>query len=255
MKALITGASSGIGLEIAKYLASKKIELILVARNRKKLEELQEELPTKTTIIVTDLSIEQKVKELYVLTKSENIDILINNAGFGYCGDFDKGELAIDLSMIETNIKAVHILTKTFLRDMIKKNNGYILNVASSAGLLPGGPLMATYYATKSYIVSLTEGIHYELKKRKSNVSISCLCPGPVKTNFNNVANVEFKIKAMKSSKVAQYAIDEMFNKKMIIIPGFKMKCVKFFSHFLSDKQLLKKTYKIQQNKIKKEKG
>ena len=89
MKALITGASSGIGLEIAKYLASQKIELILVARNKEKVEQLQEELPTKSMIIVTDLSIEQKVKELYVLTKNEDIDILINNAGFGYCGDFN----------------------------------------------------------------------------------------------------------------------------------------------------------------------
>lgn len=252
MKALITGASSGIGLEMARYLATKKIELILVARSKEKLEKLQEELPTKTTIIVTDLSIEQKVKELYVLTKNEGIDILINNAGFGYCGDFDKGELATDLTMMETNIKAVHILTKTFLRDMIRKDKGYILNVASSAGLLPGGPLMATYYATKSYIVSLTDAIYQELKVRKSNVSISCLCPGPVATSFNQVANVEFKMKAMDSKIVAKYAIDEMFNKKLLIIPGFKMKCLKFFSRFLSDKTLLKRTYKIQKKKIKK---
>lgn len=252
MKALITGASSGIGLEMAKYLATQKVELILVARSKEKLEKLQEELPTKTTIIVTDLSIEQKVKELYVLTKNEGIDILINNAGFGYCGDFDKGELGTDLTMIDTNIKAVHILTKTFLRDMIKKNKGYILNVASSAGLLPGGPLMATYYATKSYIVSLTEAIYQELKVRKSNVSISCLCPGPVATAFNQVAKVEFKMKEMDSKIVAKYAIDEMLNKKLLIIPGFKMKCVKFFSRFLSDKTLLKRTYKIQKKKIKK---
>lgn len=252
MKALITGASSGIGLEMAKYLATKKIELILVARSKEKLEKLQEELPTKTTIIVTDLSIEQKVKELYVLTKNEGIDILINNAGFGYCGDFDKGELATDLTMMETNIKAVHILTKTFLRDMLKKDKGYILNVASSAGLLPGGPLMATYYATKSYIVSLTEAIYQELKVRKSNVAISCLCPGPVATSFNQIANVEFKMKEMDSKTVAKYAIDEMFNKKLLIIPGFKMKCVKFFSRFLSDKTLLKRTYKIQKKKIRK---
>ena len=252
MKALITGASSGIGLEMAKYLASRKVELILVARSREKLEKLQEQLNTKTTIIVTDLSIEQKVKELYVLTKNENIDILINNAGFGYCGDFDKGELTVDIPMIETNVKAVHILTKAYLRDMIKKDSGYILNVSSSAGFLPGGPLMATYYATKSYVLSLTEAIYYELKRKKSNVSISCLCPGPVKTNFNMRANVEFKVKAMSSREVAKYAIDEMFKKKMLIIPGFKMKCVKFFSHFLSDKSLLRKTYRIQYKKRKK---
>lgn len=250
MKALITGASSGIGLEMAKYLASMKIELILVARSKEKSERLQEQLPTKTTIIVMDLSVEQKVKELYVITKDKNIDILINNAGFGYCGDFDKDEIATDISMIETNIKAVHILTKAYLRDMIKKDRGYILNVSSSAGFLPGGPLMATYYASKSYIRSLTEAIHYELKQRKSNVSISCLCPGPVHTNFNRVANVEFKVQAMRASTVAKYAIDELFKKKMLIIPGFKMQCAKFFSRFLSDKVLLMITYRIQHRKI-----
>ncbi len=254
VKALITGASSGIGLEMARYLANMKTELILVARNKEKLEALQEQLPTKTTIIVTDLQQEQKVKELYILTKNEDIDILINNAGFGYCDDFDKKEIATDLSMIEVNIKAVHILTKTFLRDMLKKDKGYILNVASSAGLLKGGPLMATYYATKSYVVSLTEAIYYELKRRRSNVSISCLCPGPVNTNFNKVAGVEFSLKGMSAKDVARYAIDEMFQKKMLIIPGFKMKCVKIFSRFLSYKTLLKITYKIQKKKREKTK-
>jgi len=251
MKALITGASSGIGMEIAKYLAKQKCELILVARDKKKLEELQQGLPTKTTIITLDLSNEQKVKELYVLTKNAKIDILINNAGFGKCGNFDELSLIDDTDMIDVNIKAVHVLTKSFLKDMIKRNSGYILNVSSSAAFPPGGPLMATYYATKSYIYSLTVAISYELKRIKSKVSISCLMPGPVNTNFNNVANVKFKCKAMDPKVVAKYAIDKMFNKKLLIIPGFKMKLVKFFSRFLSDKTLLKFTYKIQKQKLK----
>ena len=129
MKALITGASSGIGLDMAKYLASKKYELILVARDRKKLEELQEKLPTKVTIIVADLSIEQKIKELYVVIKRENIDVLINNAGFGNFGYFTETDINNDLEMINTNIKAVHILTKSILKDMEERNSGYILNV------------------------------------------------------------------------------------------------------------------------------
>lgn len=251
MKALITGASSGIGLEMAKYLARKKYELILVARNREKLEELQQTLPTRTTIIAMDLSNEQKVKELYVLTKNEDIDLLINNAGFGNCGDFAELPLPNDLEMIETNIKAVHILTKSFLKDMLKKDKGYILNVSSSAAFEPGGPLMATYYATKSYVYGLTEAIWYELKKRKSNVHISCLAPGPVETNFNLVANVKFGVKAMKANEVARYAIDEMFKNKMLIIPGTKMKFAKFFGRFLSDKMLLRITYRIQKRKLK----
>ena len=249
MKALITGASSGIGLDIAKYLAQKKYELILVARDRKKLEKIQEKLPTKVTIIVADLSNEQKVKELYVLTKGENIDILINNAGFGDFGYFTETDLNKELEMIDTNIKAVHILTKLFLKDMEQRDSGHILNVASSAAFQPG-PLMSTYYATKSYVYQLTEALYYEQKKKKTNVNISVLCPGPVKTNFNNVAGVKFGVKPLSSSFVAKYAIDQMLNKKMLIIPGYKMKLAKFFSRFVSDKFLLKVTYRIQKKKV-----
>lgn len=249
MKALITGASSGIGLDIAKYLAQKKYELILVARDRKKLEKIQEKLPTKVTIIVADLSNEQKVKELYVLTKGENIDILINNAGFGDFGYFTETDLNKELEMINTNIKAVHILTKLFLKDMEQRDSGYILNVASSAAFQPG-PLMSTYYATKSYVYQLTEALYYEQKKKKTKVNISVLCPGPVKTNFNNVAGVKFGVKPLSSSFVAKYAIDQMLNKKMLIIPGYKMKLAKFFSRFVSDKFLLKVTYRIQKKKV-----
>lgn len=251
MKALITGASSGIGLDIARYLATKGYELILVARSKEKLEYVQSKMPTKTTIVVMDLSNEQKVKELCVLMKNENIDMLVNNAGFGNFGEFSETELSKDMEMINTNIKAVHILTKFALKNMIKKDYGYILNVASSAGFMPGGPLLSTYYATKYYVLSLTEAINYELKKKKSNVIVSALCPGPVDTNFNNVANVTFKTKALSSKFVAKYAIDEILeNKKLIIIPGRKMKLAKFFSRFLSDKALLRITYKIQRKKL-----
>lgn len=250
MKVLITGATSGIGLDMAKYLASKKHELILVSKNKEKLEMIQEKLPTRVTIIVADLSIEQKVKELYVLTKRENIDVLINNAGFGDYGNFTQTELNKELEMINTNINAVHILTKSFLKDMETRNHGYILNVASSAAFQPG-PLMATYYATKAYVYQLTEAICYEEKKKKKDVHISVLCPGPVDTNFNKTAGVKFNIKSQKSSYVAKYAIDEMFNNKMLIIPGFKMKCAKFLSRFISDKMLLRITYKIQKKKSK----
>ena len=250
MKALITGASSGIGLDMARYLATKKYELILVARDKEKLEKIQESLSTKVTIVVADLSNEQKVKELYVLTKKEKIDVLINNAGFGLCGEFTETDINRELEMIDTNIKAVHLLTKFFLRDMEKNNSGYILNVASSAAFQPG-PLMATYYATKSYVYQLTEAIYYEQKKKGSNVNISVLCPGPVDTNFNNVAGVKFGVKPLKSSYVAKYAIDEMLKGKMLIIPGFKMKCAKFFGRFVSDKFLLRITYRIQKKKFK----
>ena len=249
MKALITGASSGIGLDMAKYLATMKCELILVARDKAKLEKIQESLPTKVTIIVADLSNEQKVKELYVLTKNEKIDILINNAGFGTFGYFTETDINKEFEMIDTNIKAVHLLTKYFVKDMEKNNFGYILNVASSAAFQPG-PLMATYYATKSYVYQLTAALNYEQKKKKTNVHVSVLCPGPVDTNFNNVAGVKFGVKPLKSTYVAKYAIDKMFKNKMLIIPGFKMKCAKFFGRFVPTNMMLSIAYNIQKKKI-----
>ena len=249
MKALITGATSGIGLDMARYLATMKCELILVARNKERLELIQEKLPTKVTIIVADLSNEQKVKELYVVAKKENIDILINNAGFGDFGYFTDTDLNKDLDQINTNIKAVHILTKSILKDMEKKKSDtYILNVASAAAFQPG-PLMSTYYATKAYVYQLSEALYYEEKKKKTRVHVSVLCPGPVDTNFNNVAKVKFSVKPLKSTYVAKYAIDQMLKNKMLIIPGTKMKMAKFFSRFVSDKFLLRQTYKIQKKK------
>lgn len=251
MKALVTGATSGIGLDIAKYLNNLGCDLILVARNKEKLEEIQYSMKGKVKIVVMDLSIENNAKSLYVLCKKEDIDILVNNAGFGTFGTFTETDLINELNMIDLNIKAPHTLTKMFLRDMKKKDRGYILNVASSAAFQPG-PLMATYYATKAYVLHLTEAIYYELKKEKSNVKISCLCPGPVDTNFNNVAGVSFSVKPLNSEYVAKYAIDKMFDGKLVILPGFKMKCAKFFGRFLSDKKLMAITYRIQKNKQKK---
>ena len=250
MKALITGASSGIGRSMANYLAELGHELILVARDKDKLEEVQKELKTKTKIIVMDLSIENNIKSLYVICKNENIDILINNAGFGLCGMFTETEVSKELEMIDVNIKAVHFLTKQFLKDMKKRGTGYILNVASSAAFYPG-PLMATYYATKAYVLRLTEAIYYELKKEKSKVVISCLCPGPVDTNFNKVANVDFATKPLSSDYVAKYAIDKMLNQhKLVIIPGTQMKFSKFFSRFAPDKLIMKVAYRFQKKKI-----
>ena len=248
MKALITGASSGIGLEMAKYLASKRIELILVARDKERLESIQKKLKTRVTIIVADLSNEQKVKELYTLIKKEKIDILINNAGFGKFGNFTDISLNDEIDMINTNVKAVHILTKLILKDMEERNHGYILNVASSAAFQPG-PLMATYYATKSYVYQLTEAIYYEEKKKKKDIKISVLCPGPVDTNFNNVAGVRFSVKPLTADYVAKYALDNMFKGKLLIIPGFKMKCARFFGKFVPNKLLLKIAYNIQKKK------
>ena len=248
MKALITGASSGIGFEMAKILSKKNFDLILVSKDKEKLQRVKEKLGDKVKIIVADLSIESKLKELYVLCKNENIDVLINNAGFGDVGKFYETDLTKEIDMINVNIKAVHVLTKLFLKDFKKKNSGYILNVASMAAFSPG-PLMATYYATKSYVLKLTTSIYEELRREKSNVVISALCPGPVSTNFDKIANVKFSISQMDSKFVAEYALNEMFNKKLIIIPGFKMKLVNFLTKLAPTKLAARIAYNIQKKK------
>ena len=248
MKALITGASSGIGKDMARYLSELGFDLILVSREKEGLEKLKEELSTNVKNVIVDLSNEDKVKEMFVALRNEEIDVLINNAGFGDAGYFNNTDLAKEINMIDVNIKAVHILTKLFLKEMMKRNKGYILNVASSAAFQPG-PFMATYYSTKAYVLRLTQAISYELKKQKSNVKISCLCPGPTRTKFESVANVKFKMKEYTSEFVAHYAIDKMFDNKVVIIPGLKMKLAKFFSRFASDKRAMKTVFKIQNRK------
>lgn len=251
MKALITGASSGIGLSMAKYLSSLGYDLILVAKDKEKLENARKNIKTDVKIIAADLSIESKLKDLYVLCRNDNIDILINCAGFGLFGDFASTDLNKELEMIDVNIKAVHVLTKLFLKDMKKRNSGYILNVSSAASF-QAGPLMSTYYASKAYVKNLTLAIYEELRREKSKVHISCLCPGPVDTNFNNVANVQFSMKSLTSDYVAKYAIDKMLKNKLLIIPGGKIKTSIFLNRFVSNKFALKIVYKFQKKKEKK---
>ena len=232
MKALVTGASSGIGRDIAKELSKRGYDLILVARDLEKLNELKSELKTNSEAVEMDVSIPENCKQLH--EKYKDIDILVNNAGFGGCGYFSSTNLEKEIQMINTNIIGYHVLTKLYLQDMKKRNSGKILNVASIAGFMPG-PLMATYYATKNYVVALTRAVRKELKKKKSNVKISLLCPGPVDTNFNKVANVKFKIPGLSSEKVAQYAIDKMLKNKFMILPGTLIKIGKAFSEITPD--------------------
>ena len=249
---MITGASSGIGRDIALNLAKLNYDLILVGRNREALEEVKALINNKVRvkIVVVDLSNLQKVKELYVLTRNDDIDILVNNAGFGVFGEFSSIDLNTELNMLDVNIRAVDMLTKFYLKDMIKKDKGIILNVASSAAFM-AGPMLSSYYATKSYVYRLSLAINEELRRRKSKVTISVLCPGPVDTNFNNRAGVSFKIKALSSSYVARYAVEKMLKGKTIIIPGFKMKLVKFGVRFLPDKFVTRINYNIQKKKAK----
>ncbi len=248
MKALVTGASSGIGRDIALYLSELGYDLILVSRDEDKLLEVKKEIKTKSKVITLDLSVVDNCYKLYDMTKKDNIDILVNNAGFGLHGEFINTSLDRELEMIDLNIKCVHVLSKLYLKDFVKKDKGYLLNVSSSAAFL-SGPLMATYYSTKSYVMRLTTAIYEELRVMKSNVSVSVLCPGPVKTNFNKVANCKFDIKSTTSKYVAKYAIDNMFKNKLVIVPSLYIKFGIFINRFISTKLSLKFAYKIQDKK------
>jgi short-subunit dehydrogenase len=247
MKALITGASSGIGRDMARILNKKGYDLILVAKDKNKLEDIKKELGGNTRIIPMDLISTYNCLELYNQAKDEDIDILINDAGFGLFGSFTETKLDKELDMIDLNIKALHTLTKLFLTDFKKKDKGYILNVASMAAFMPG-PMMATYYATKAYVLSLTEAIHEELKQDKSNVYIGALCPGPVRTDFNKVAKVRFTVDSMSSNDVAEIAIDGMFNKKEIIVPSAKLRVLLFMKRFVSRGFIAHEAYGFQKS-------
>ena len=247
MKTLITGASSGMGRDMAKILSQKGYDLILVARDEKKLEEVKKQLKTETKIVVMDISNEENCKKIY--EENKDIDILINNAGFGDCGHFEETSLDKDIQMIHTNIIAYHILTKLYLKEMIKKDSGKILNVASIAGFMPG-PLMTTYYSTKNYVVRFSESIREELRRKKSKVQISILCPGPVDTNFNKVADVEFALKGLSSEYVAKYAINKFFKGKFYIVPGWKIKLARIGAKLAPASFVAKISYNMQKRKI-----
>lgn len=250
MKALITGASSGIGKDMARELSNRGYDLILVARRKTRLEQLKKELKTNVDIKLYDLSSTFNCMKLFEEVKDEDIDIVINNAGFGLAGEFIDTKLDKELDMIDLNVKAVHALTKSFLQLFEEKNKGYILNVASSAAFQPG-PLMATYYASKVYVFNLTMALYEELRRNNSNVYVGCLCPGPVDTEFNKVAKVEFSVPSLSSEFVAQYAIKKMFKRKLVIIPGTMMKLTYYVSKLVPRKLKLRFTYNIQKSKIK----
>lgn len=249
--AIITGASSGIGREMALILSGMGYDLILAARRGDKLEELRKELGTPVEIMTIDLSKEENCYSLYERCRDKDVEILINNAGFGAFGDFLGTELSRDMEMVDLNVKAVHILTKLFLLEFKAKNCGKILNVASAAGFMPEGPLLSTYYATKAYVLSLSRGIAKELKKSGSEVTVSALCPGPVKTEFDAVAGVDFRGVGMSARKCAKIGISGMMKGKTAIIPGFFMKAGKFFTKILPDSVIGEFAYHFQRAKRK----
>ncbi|MGZ5475353.1 MAG: SDR family NAD(P)-dependent oxidoreductase [Thermoanaerobaculia bacterium] len=230
--ALVTGASSGIGLDLARVLAEHGHDLVLVARGEAKLRALADDLAKRhgitAHVIAADLIKPHAAAEIVDELKRRRIDvdILVNNAGFGLTGPFVETDLQKELDMIQVNVVAVTELTKLLLVPMVARRRGRILNVASTAAFQPG-PLMAVYYATKAYVLSFSEAIADEL--RESGVTVTALCPGPTETGFADVAQMTESrlftmMRPMSSERVALVGYDGMIGGRRIVIPGAKNK-------------------------------
>lgn len=249
MHALVTGASSGIGREIARLLARRGYDLILVARREERLRQLKEEIEASCGVSVEvkpcDLAGTENVRKLFEECRGYDIEVLINNAGFGKIGFFEGISEEDELEMIATNVAAPYLLTKLFVNKM---KRGYIMNVSSLAAFQPN-PKMAVYGASKAFINSFSKAVGYELKRQKKPVHICTLCPGPVDTEFNDVAKGHFNVKAMSAERCARIAVEGMFRKKRMVIPGFFMKLLYFASKLTPEALRLFVSYRIQDKK------
>ena len=224
----ITGASSGIGREFARRYAAMGCRLILTARRADRLQALADELKkahgTVCRIEPADLADKADCNRLCAALAEEKIDIFINNAGFGMCGNYRETDPAREEEMVQVNVAAMARLFHFAVRKLHTAGGGTILNVASSAGLLPGGPYMAGYYASKAYVVSLTRGVAEELRETHSPVYVCALCPGPVNTEFNDRAGVVFALKGITPELCVDEALRGMLRHKTIIVPSAFMR-------------------------------
>ncbi len=254
--AVITGASSGIGAEFARALAGEGYHLILAARRTERLEQLAEEIrdtiapAADIQIISADLEQRSECTRFMNELDAYPITVFINNAGFGDCGYFPNTDLEKELSMIDLNVTAVHILTKLVVKRFEAQHGGYLLNVASSAGLIPAGPYMATYYATKSYVASLSRAVNMELREKKSNVYVGALCPGPVDTEFNSRANVQFSLRGITARQCVREAVRGMKRRQAVIIPSAEMKAAIILGRHIPQNIYIKLTGKQQKKKF-----
>ena len=227
---LITGASEGIGRELAEVFAKKQYNLVLTARNEQKLKQIQIKLihdyNIKVKIISADLALPESPQNIYDFLQKEkiHIDILINNAGFGEYGGFTEIEWQREKSMIQLNITALTELSKLFLPPMLEKNQGKIMNVASTAAFFPG-PRMAVYYATKAYVLSFSEALSSEMSGK--NITVTALCPGPTESQFSQRARLDSSrlfdnplMHMMSSKEVAEYGYNALMKGKCVAIPG-----------------------------------
>lgn len=238
--ALITGASSGIGSAFAKLLAKDGYNLILVARREAKLHSLKDSLSMfnrDIVVIPKDLTETHSAQDLYNEIKKQrlNIEVLVNNAGFGQYGAFSETDLSSEENMIMLNITAVTGLMKLVLKDMLNKNSGKILNVASTAAFQPG-PLMAVYYATKAYVLMLSEAVAKEVEDH--NITVTALCPGPTDSEFQSLSNMDqsnlvHNKKLPSSEEVAEFGYRALKKGRRVAIHGFRNKLLAFLVRIL----------------------
>lgn len=251
--ALITGSSNGIGLELAKVHASKGGDLVLVARNKSKLDELKTELEKQFKVSVytigKDLSVTNAAQEIYDETNKQNIqvDYLINNAGFGDFGMFVETNWSKELQMINLNITTLTHFTKLYLQDMVKRRSGKIMNVASTAAF-QSGPTMAVYCATKAYVLSFTEAVSNEVSDK--GITITALCPGATETGFQAAGGMEeselFKGKKLPTAKeVAEYGYTSMIKGKTVAIHGIMNYIMSNSIRFIPRAMVLKVSRKL----------
>ena len=250
MLALITGASSGLGIEFARLLAINGYDLIISARRKDRLESLKKVLEKKYKINVevfpADLSDVNDVLNLAENYFIKDVDILINNAGFGILGAFNNMSGKENVNLINTNITALTLLSQEFIKT---QKRGYILNVASIAAFLPG-PLLSTYYASKAYVLSLSAAVNEELKRSGKPVSVTTLCPGPMKTEFFATAGASKEFATATPRACAKRALRAMFKRKPVVFSDNLIALAAFGTKFLPFNLLTKISYRIQRSKF-----
>lgn len=253
--AVITGASSGIGRAFADALHAEGYPLMLCARREERLLAAAAEYGPDTVTVCADLSKREGCDKLLaaihgLADRGQKTAVFINCAGFGLAGAFRDTDAERELNMIDLNIKALHLLMKEVLGIFRLQGEGTLLNVASSAGLFPGGPYLSTYYATKAYVCSLTQAVAEELREEGSRIYAACLCPGPVDTEFNAVAGTAFSLRGIRPEDCVAYCLKQMKRRKTVIVPEISIRAAVFFARFAPRRILMPLIARQQKKKL-----
>lgn len=255
--ALITGASAGIGAELAKVFAAHDYDLVLVARRRDALEALAGTLEGKrgitATVIVDDLGDPEAPERIFAAVRDARIevDVLVNNAGFGLGGEFSETPIEREITMVQVNVTALMHLTKLFVAPMLKRRAGYVLNVASTAAFFPG-PLQSVYYASKAFVLSFSQAIAEELAH--SGISVTCLCPGPTETEFAQVAGMKSvrlpNLDLAEADDVAEFGYRAMLAGWRVAVPGAKNKLLVQVQRLVPRRIISRAVKKMQERRL-----